>query len=86
MSEEIELKPKINCGIWTAIENYINKENDEKIWDHKNIPPKSTVTRKKEKIRVRWDKGKLNCSCGKIWKISNILLPKEKFYHRCYHL
>lgn len=53
MSEDIELTPKLNCGIWTAIEIFINKENNEKIWDNKNIPPVS-ITRKKEKIRVRW--------------------------------
>lgn len=55
MSEDIELTPKVNCGIWTAIENFINKENTEKIWDNKNIPPKTSIARKKEKIRVRWE-------------------------------
>lgn len=53
MSEEIESTPKVNCGVWTAIENYINKENNEKIWDSKNVPSKVVVTRKKEKIRSR---------------------------------
>ena len=53
MSEEIESTPKVNCGVWTAIENYINKENNEKIWDNKNVPPKVVVTRKKEKLRSR---------------------------------
>lgn len=59
MSEEIELTPKVNCGIWTAIENFINKENNEKIWDSKNVPPKVLVTRKKEKIRSRCEPSKL---------------------------
>lgn len=55
MSEEIESTPKVNCGVWTAIENFINKENNEKIWDIKNVPPKvnKVVTRKKEKLRTR---------------------------------
>lgn len=56
MSEEIESTPKAkSCGVWTAIENYINKENEEKIWDQKNVPPMTTVTRKREKIQVRWE-------------------------------
>lgn len=54
MSEEIELTPKVNCGVWTAIENYLLKENNEKIWDNKNVPPKVLVSRKKEKLRTRW--------------------------------
>lgn len=53
MSEEIELTPKVNCGIWTAIENFINKENNEKIWDNKYVAPKQTITKKKEKFRAR---------------------------------
>ncbi|XP_031632397.1 uncharacterized protein LOC116346466 [Contarinia nasturtii] len=52
MSEEIELNtPKVNCGVWTAIENFINKENNEMIWDNKNVP-KVSVTRKKEKFKA----------------------------------
>lgn len=64
MSEEIELTPKVNCGVWTAIENFIHKENSEKIWDSKYMPPKtSSITRKKEKFRVRCGTNiKLKCS------------------------
>lgn len=51
--EEIDFTPKLNCGVWTAIENVINKENNEMIWDYKNVPAKVTVARKKEKFRVR---------------------------------
>lgn len=52
--EEIDFKPKLNCGVWTAIENFINKGNNEMIWDYKNVPAKVPVTtRKKEKFRVR---------------------------------
>lgn len=55
MSEEIELTPKVKCGVWTAIENFLNKESNEKIWDNKDIPPKTPVSRKKEKCRARGD-------------------------------
>lgn len=51
--EEVDFTPKLNCGVWTAIENFINKENNEMIWDSKNVPPpKTTVPRKKEKFRM----------------------------------
>lgn len=53
--EEVDFTPKLNCGVWTAIENFINKENNEMIWDNKNMPPKTSVTRKKERVRVRCD-------------------------------
>lgn len=54
MSEEIELNsPKANCGVWTAIENFINKENNGMIWASRNVPPKVFITSKKEKFRVR---------------------------------
>lgn len=57
MSEEIELNtPKINCGVWTAIEEFINKEDNEKIWGSENVPLKVSTTRKKEKFRVRCEK------------------------------
>lgn len=49
--EEVDFTPKLNCGVWTAIENLIHKENHGMIWDSKNVPPKVTVTRKKEKFR-----------------------------------
>lgn len=51
--EDVDYAMKTNCGVWTAIENFINKENNEMIWDNKNMPPKVSVTRKKEKLRVR---------------------------------
>ena len=51
--EEVDFTPKLNCGVWTAIENFINKENNEMIWDSKNMPPKVSVARKKERVRVR---------------------------------
>lgn len=53
--EEVDFTPKLNCGVWTAIENFINKENNEMIWDSKIIPPKVSVTRKKERVRARWE-------------------------------
>lgn len=52
MCEEIESNTP-NCGVWTAIENFINKESNEKIRGRKNVPPKVFTTRKKEKFRVR---------------------------------
>lgn len=53
--DEIEFTPKLNCGVWTAIENFINKENNGMIWDIRNVPPKVSATRKKERVRARWD-------------------------------
>lgn len=52
--EEVDFTPKLNCGVWTAIENLIHKEHNGMIWDNKkNVPPpKVTVTRKKEKFRI----------------------------------
>lgn len=52
--DEVDFTPKLNCGIWTAIENFINKENNGMIWDIRNVPPKVSATRKKERLRVRW--------------------------------
>lgn len=61
MSEELELTPKVNCGIWTAIESFINKENNEMIWNSKNVPPKVSPPRKKEKIRIRLEMANKKC-------------------------
>lgn len=80
--EEIDFTPKLNCGVWTAIENVINKENNEMIWDYKNVPAKVTVARKKEKFRVRWGEGfRVNRKKKVFFKIVIYIV---KSYHRRY--
>lgn len=51
MSVEADLTPRVNCGIWTIIETFINKGTTGKIWDGNDVWPKQAASKKKEKTK-----------------------------------
>lgn len=54
MCDESESKSKAICSVWMALENFVNKRSQTKIWEQIEITqPKLTTVKTKVKFKIK---------------------------------
>lgn len=86
MSEENERKPKVGCGVWTALEIFISKGSDvvNMLDKSKNLLNRS-VSKKKEKLKLRLDHCILLQKKVENISQSNLLCIKQSIIGEWFH-